>query len=118
MEEIVVSLIIVLSLLSLVLSVTSAQRFLIRSWKAKCIETMDKRRTRRQVVGWFFVMGLMSSSLVSLSPNRIQGGDFHFAYVLCISGLATIGASVFGWIGFEVITLAFQSYLQYLTKAK
>jgi hypothetical protein len=73
------------------------QRFFNRSLRTKSIDPSEERKVQWQFVILMSICGLASSLIISLevSPGVLE--------VICTTGVATIGFSIFAWVVFWMI---------------
>lgn len=112
MAEIAVYALVVIFLTSLISGMIVYQRFFNRSMRAKSIEPLDERRTQWQFVFTISLCGLTGGLAGSIIVSMSPGNSLNIIELFCMTGLATIGFSLFAWIGFWMIDVLLRTRIK------
>ncbi len=116
MAEIAVYALVVIFLTSLISGMIVYQRFINRSMRAKFIYPLDERRTQWRFVFTIGLCGLSGGLAGSIMATESPGNSINIIELFCMTGLATIGFSLFAWIGFWMIEATLRARIKIETQ--
>jgi len=112
MVEITVYALVAILLASMTSGMIVYERFINRSLRTKSIDSRDERITQWRFVITTSLFGLSGGLIGSIGAALSRGNFLNIIQILGIAGLATIGFSLLGWLGFWIIDILLRARIK------